>query len=237
MSIIIINKKRMRKILLIEIIFSLMTVVSYTQNELFISNIWKLNYWIKKDSNNLRIDADYKYLISFQDSIFIFTKSINECYARYNFRGLDTIIIKNTPLGGCTKVCCDMGNSKRLNYIDTFKYIITDDSLYLSSRRSFYAFVKYSSNNIQNIKTEEFASISPNPTNSDISIKIPYQVNLLNLKIRIMDSKGAYIWQSKIKQHNFIIKLKDIMNLKGAYLIQIISDDNLILDNKIVIFN
>jgi len=83
-------------------------------------------------------NADFKFYISFQDSIVDFNLEINKCENSFSIKGLHQI--KFLYYDECTKICCDQNFSSLLTYEScTGYYVINDNTLVLvSEERIFY---------------------------------------------------------------------------------------------------
>lgn len=69
-------------------------------------------------------------------------------------------------------------------------------------------------------------SISPNPFNSQINIKLPVSFNNNEFDIKIYDLNGRLIFNEKYASNNGIIKINKLSNLQQAtYLIKILNKD------------
>jgi len=82
--------------------------------------------------------ADFKFYISFQDSIVDFNLEINKCENSFLITGLHQI--KFLYYDECTKICCDKNFSTLLTYeACTGYYVRNDNTLVLvSEERIFY---------------------------------------------------------------------------------------------------
>lgn len=125
---------------LIFLIFFLTTNFSnnilFSQSEILSNSRWKL---IKIENHITReeIFPEKDYFISFQNGIFKYSLERNTCYGKYESLK-QGIRIYNT--GGCTKICCDGGISKKLNYNGAFEINISGNQLILYSEKKTFEF-------------------------------------------------------------------------------------------------
>jgi len=79
--------------------------------------------------------------------------------------------------------------------------------------------------NVDNSHLEEF-SISPNPFNSKIKIKIPSQFNGANYDISLFDINGRLLLNKKRKVVNQVIQLSELHNLENAIYFITLKNEN-----------